>query len=102
MKFTKNGKEVDESEILVVGKLVFFKHAEQIKGHAYEVKEIILRGEIVKIVEEGYVEAKLIDNNGFEEDGYFYWFYKGMALSNQDFKELGLLGKWHMPVQSNA
>lgn len=87
--------------LLVVGKTVFFTRTEDYwdkpyvmkRHHVYDIREIILRGEITEVQGEEF-SAKLVDNNGFEKDGQTFVFHKDVLLKDQDFKDFDSLGKW--------
>lgn len=85
------------------GNTVFFTRVEEYwdkpytmkRHHVYDVRSVILRGEITDIDEPTkQFKAKLIDNNGFEKDGQEFVFSYGSLLCNQDFKDFDQLGKW--------
>ncbi len=83
------------------GETIFFEMSEQYWGKpypkkrsdVYDVKSVILRGEVVD-TQLNQIKVKLVDNNGFERDGETYVIYQGTLLSNQNFKDFESLGKW--------
>ncbi len=63
--------------------------------HTYDVKSVILRGEVIE-TEPYQIKVKLTNNNGFERDGETFVIYEGQLLSNQDFQDFEQLGKWRL------
>ena len=98
----KNDKSITiDGKILQNGTTVFFSKTElnwtqpfsKKRHHAEETRSIILRGEVVSI-EDGRFMAKLLDNNNFEKDNETFIFSKLELLIDQNYSDLGNLGKW--------
>lgn len=89
------------SKFLNIGQTVFFIKTEKFwdkplvmkRHHNYDTRSVILRG-LITDIEGDEFKARLIDNNGFEEDGEEYVFHKNSLLSNQDFTNYEELGMW--------
>ncbi len=85
------------------GAIIFFGVAEQYwdkpyvmkAHHAYDVKSVILRGEVIE-TNLNQIKVKLTDNNGFEKDGKTLIISRNDLLANQNYKDLDSLGKWKM------
>lgn len=86
---------------LKVGQTVFFVKTEQYwdkpyvmkRHHVYDTRSVTLRGRVTDIHGDEF-KAHLTGNNGFEKDEQEFVFHKNSLLSNQDFKDVHLLGIW--------
>ena len=63
------------------------------RHHVYDTRSVILKG-IVMEVRGNEFRALLTGNNGFEKDGLEFVFNSGCLLSNQNFTDFEVLGKW--------
>ena len=74
---------------LHIGQIIYLNHI-----HANRGESVILRGEVMEIDGDEF-KAKLIDNNGFQKDGWSFVFNKECLLPDQNFTDFESLGVWY-------
>lgn len=72
---------------LHIGQIVYLIHAN--RG-----KSVVLRGEVMEIDGDEF-KAKLINNNGFQKDGWSFVFNKECLLPDPNFTDFESLGVWY-------